>query len=63
MIVSVSVDIAVTLTISALKDVGCTPVGQIVALKGGVGKRVPVPAATTKEVPLVAGEGAVAIVE
>jgi hypothetical protein len=34
-----------------------------VALKGGVGNFVPSPEATTKLVPEVAGEGAVAIVE
>lgn len=61
-IVSVSVEMAVTRTISALLDKGLTPVGQIVALKGGVGNLAPSPEATTSDVPDVAGEGAVATV-
>jgi hypothetical protein len=62
-IVKVSVEIAVTLTISALNEVGWAFDGQTVALKGGVGNKVPWPDATTKEVPDTAGDGAVAIVE
>lgn len=58
--VNVSVDIAVTRTISALVVSGCTPAGQMVALNGTVGKMVPCPAVTTSDVPDVAGEGAVA---
>jgi hypothetical protein len=62
-IVNVSVVTLVTRTISALVASGCAPAGQIVALKGAVGKRVPSPAATTSDVPDAAGDGAVAIVE
>ena len=61
--VKVSVLIFVTLTISAFAVVGCTPVGQIVALNGTAGNFVPSPAVTTRDVPLVAGEGAVATSE
>lgn len=62
-IVKVSVAIAVTLIISAFVVIGFAPAIQTVALKGGVGNKAPSPAATTKEVPEVAGEGAVATVE
>lgn len=59
-IVNVSVEIFVTRTTSALALVGLELVGHTTALKGGVGKSTPNPVVTTKEVPLVAGEGAVA---
>ena len=59
-IVNVSVEIIVTLTISAFVEFDCTPVGHTVALNGGVGNLVPCPAATTSVVPEVAGDGAVA---
>lgn len=52
----------VTRTISALEEVGLLLAGQMVALNGTAGKRAPSPAATTNEVPDVAGLGAVAIV-
>jgi hypothetical protein len=64
-IVNVSVEIPVTLTISAFDEVGefPEPEGYSTALNGGVGKLAPVPAATTKLVPEVAGDGAVATVD
>jgi hypothetical protein len=62
-IVNVSVEIPVTRTISALAAVGGVLGGQTVALNGVAGNKVPVPAATTKDVPLVVGEGAVATVD
>jgi hypothetical protein len=61
--VSVSVEMPVTRTISVLAGEGTEPAGQIVALNGGVGNRDPCPAVTTREVPEVAGDGAVATVE
>lgn len=61
--VRVSVEMAVTRTISELVLVGWVLAGQMVALKGTVGKRVPCPLVTTKEVPVWAGEGAVATSE
>jgi hypothetical protein len=59
-IVRVSVEIAVTLTISEFVDVAPALAGAIVALNGAVGNRAPCPAVTTSEVPDVAGDGAVA---
>jgi hypothetical protein len=61
--VKVSVETAVTLTISAFVLVACSPAGQIVAMNGGSGKRAPSPLATTREVPYLEGTGAVATVE
>lgn len=58
-IVNVSVDIAVTVTISEFVGPGTVFIGQIVALNGTAGNRVPVPAVTTKDVPDAAGLGAV----
>ena len=63
LIVSVSVLMPVTRTISALAGVGRASTGQTDALKGGAGKRVPWPLATTSDVPELAGEGAVATVD
>jgi len=62
-IVSVSVEMAVTRTTSAFDGIGCEDAGHTVALKGGVGNLVPCPAVTTSDVPEVAGEGAVATAE
>jgi hypothetical protein len=59
-IVNVSVEINVTLTISAFAVVGCAPAGQIVALKGTAGNFAPSAAVTTRLVPDDAGDGAVA---
>jgi hypothetical protein len=61
--VRVSPTIPVTRMISALDARGLVAVGQTVQLNGGSGKRSPCPLATTNEVPLVAGDGAVATVE
>src|SRR5262252_7329690 len=61
--VSVSVEIAVQRAISAFVASGITPMGQTVTLNGGVGNFAPSPAATTSDVPLAAGDGAVATVE
>lgn len=62
-IVNVSVDLTVTLTISAFKVEGCSPAGQTTALKEAAGNLAPSPLWTTKEVPVVGGTGAVNIVE
>jgi len=59
-IVSVSVEMAVTRTISAVVLSGFAAVGQMVALNGTAGNKAPCPAVTTSDVPLAAGEGAVA---
>jgi hypothetical protein len=59
-IVNVSVEIAVTRTISAFAVVGCVLAGQIVALNGVAGNFVPSAAVTTRLVPDDAGDGAVA---
>lgn len=58
--VNVSVLMAVTLTTSALVLRGWVLAGHTVALKGTGGKSAPCAAVTTRLVPLVAGEGAVA---
>lgn len=53
----------VTRTISAFAAVGAVPAGQMTALKGTAGNSAPPAAVTTREVPVVAGEGAVATSE
>jgi hypothetical protein len=50
----------VTRTISLFAGVGSVAAGQMVALNGTAGNLVPWPAVTTREVPEVAGDGAVA---
>ena len=55
--------ISVTKTISALVIKGSVFAGHTVAENGGVGNIAPSPLATIKNVPLVAGTGAVATVE
>src|SRR2546426_2553414 len=62
-IVNVSPEIAVTRTISALVVNGWSPTGHTVTLNGGVGNFVPSPVWTTNDVPVSAGDGAVATVE
>lgn len=59
-IVRVSPTMAVTRTISALVVRGCVLIGQTVALNGVAGKRVPWPPVTIRDVPELAGLGAVA---
>lgn len=59
-IVSVSVDRAVTLIISAFDGSGLELAGHTVALNGTAGNRAPSAAATTSDVPELAGLGAVA---
>jgi hypothetical protein len=60
--VSVSVDRFVTRTISQVDGVHAAPDAPIVALNGVAGNRDPVPPVTTRDVPDVAGLGAVATV-
>ena len=63
MTLKVSVETVVTLIISEFAVVGWAPAGQTVALKGTAGNLLPSPEATTNEVPVSAGDGAVATVE
>jgi hypothetical protein len=59
-IVNVSVEMAVTRTISAFVVVGCVETGQMVALNEPLdGNLAPSPDWTTSDVPDVAGDGAV----
>src|SRR4029078_5725405 len=63
-IVSVSVERAVTVTISAFDGSGYpAPDGNTVAWNGGAGNLPPCPDPTTSDAPEVAGDGAVATVE
>jgi hypothetical protein len=61
-IVNISPVIAVTRTISAFVGSGKAPLGQIVALNGAIGKRLPCPAPTVSVVPEAGGLGVVATV-
>jgi hypothetical protein len=61
-IVNVSVETAVTRTISAFAAVGDDADGHRVALNGTAGAEAPSPDWTTSDVPEVAGDGAVATV-
>jgi hypothetical protein len=53
----------ITRTISALAGKAADPVGQTMQLNGGVGKLTPLPAESTKVVPVLGGFGAVATTE
>jgi hypothetical protein len=59
--VNTSPTIVVTRTISALESRGRTSVGHTVQLNGATGNSAPSPAATSSDVPEVAGEGATAM--